>query len=118
MQTSQGKVGEGLAAAYLRAHGYAIRAQNWRMVGGEIDIIAERDGVIVMVEVKTRSSADTESAFASITPRKRTTMIRAAESYLAAHDLSDAAWRIDVIAVALRGKAQPLIDHVEDALGW
>ena len=51
-----GQISEDRAAAYLMARGYTIRNRNWRVGHKEIDIIAQKDGVIVFIEVKTRKS--------------------------------------------------------------
>ena len=51
-----GTMGENLAADYLQGKGYRIVKRNYRCCYGEIDIIAERDGDMAFVEVKTRSS--------------------------------------------------------------
>ncbi len=57
-----GREGERRAAAFLLARRYKILRQNWRIAGGEIDILAQdQDGTLIVVEVKTR----TESGFAN-----------------------------------------------------
>ena len=53
-----GQISEDRAAAYLMARGYTIRDRNWRVGHKEIDIIAQKDGVIAIVEVKARKSID------------------------------------------------------------
>ena len=53
-----GKKGEEIAANYLAEKGYKIIARNWRFGKDEIDIIAEHDNFLVIIEVKTRSSSD------------------------------------------------------------
>lgn len=53
-----GRAGEDRAVAHLTGDGYRIIARNWRCAQGEIDVVAERDGTLVVVEVKTRSSED------------------------------------------------------------
>lgn len=112
-----GQQGELIAAAFLRSRGYEIVGTNWHCVYGEIDIIAAKDGVTVFVEVRTRRADTTEPALVSLTGRKRARMVLAAEAYLSNHDLANE-WRIDVIAIALWNGRAPVIDHVEDALGW
>lgn len=47
-----GKNGENQAAAYLEAQGYVIRHRNWRSGKKELDLVAEKDGELVVVEVK------------------------------------------------------------------
>ncbi len=115
-----GKQGEQLAAEHLQQHGYIILAANWRCLEGEIDLIAQRDAILVFVEVRTRRSG-TEAAFASIGARKRHLIEQAAYRYLAERDSTadeNVAWRVDVIAVAIPPQGAPIIEHVEDALGW
>ena len=51
-----GDWGEDLAAAWYREHGYAVLDRNWRCAAGEIDLVAARDRLVVIVEVKTRRS--------------------------------------------------------------
>lgn len=51
-----GAIGEDRAAAWYRQRGYEIVARNWRCREGELDLICARDGVLVICEVKTRSS--------------------------------------------------------------
>src|SRR5579872_3795991 len=51
-----GRAGEDLAAAWYEARGYAVVARNWRSAGGEIDLVARRGRLVVIVEVKARSS--------------------------------------------------------------
>ena len=113
-----GERGEQLAAQYLKSQGYDILATNWRCNRGEIDIVACLNETLAFVEVRTRHAPTTEAAFASVGKNKQEKMQNAALTYLAKHDLEDSLWRIDVIAVALRRHDAPLIEHVEDALGW
>jgi putative endonuclease len=122
MSTQQqrlGDRGETLAAQHIQAQGYTIEATNWHCSHGEIDIIARRDNVLVFIEVKTRRASTTESAFASINARKQEKLIAAVHQYLNDHRHENIIWRIDAIAIALPpDNQQPVIDHVEDALGW
>ncbi|MDX1994158.1 MAG: YraN family protein [bacterium] len=113
-----GRRGEALAAAYLLENGYVILTRNWRSPKGELDIVAKQGETLVFVEVRTRHSLTTETAFASILPAKRTHIVSAVHGYLQQHQLESAPWRVDVVAVALPYRASPIIDHVEDALGW
>jgi len=114
-----GAAGESIARRYLRLKGYAILDSNWSTTLGELDIVAERGGILVFVEVKTRRGADTAPALESITPAKHERMLNAVYQYLHEHDIdTDSQWRIDVIAVALNPSGKPRIDHVEDAFDW
>lgn len=111
-----GNYGEQLAADYLRKRGYDIIATNWHCPRGEIDIVAQHNALLVFVEVKTRRTRTTETAFASITPQKRERLIASVYAWLDQNADDEANWRIDVIAIALT--RQPTIEHVEDALDW
>jgi putative endonuclease len=114
-----GQHGEALAVDYLRGNGYQIITQNWHCTYGEIDIVAQRQGTLVFVEVRSRHGETTEAAFASITPRKRERMVNSAYVYLDDQDLpTETNWRIDVIGIALPHSGSPIIDHVENALDW
>jgi putative endonuclease len=113
-----GQQNEALAAAYLQAQGYRILTTNWRCKHGEIDIVAQHNTTVVFVEVRSRHAANTESAFESITPHKRAKLAATAQAYLSAHRMEHINWRIDVIAVAIPKSGKPIIEQIEDALGW
>ena len=113
-----GNLGEDHARRYLEHIGYQIVTINWHCQFGEIDIIARDGETWAFVEVKTRRTKTTDSAYASITPTKREKMIKSVHLYLNEHDLDDEDWRIDVIAIALNTGKQPIIEHVKDALDW
>ncbi|NWF68876.1 MAG: YraN family protein [Chloroflexi bacterium] len=115
---STGQYGEALAADFLRQRGWRIIATNWRCPRGEIDIIAHEGQAWVFVEVRTRRAASTAAAFESVNPRKQSRLRAAVQLYLAQKNLEEAAWRIDVIAVALPHGQPPLIEHAQDALDW
>ncbi len=83
---ARGDQAEDSAARYLRSVGYEIRARNFSVVGGEVDIIArDPDGTVVFVEVKYRSSNRFGTAAESITDRKIERMRRAVDAYVAEH---------------------------------
>lgn len=65
-----GKKGETIAAEWLEQNGYAILARNWRNRTGEIDIIAQEDGCIVFVEVKTLPHTNIEDLDIIINKKK------------------------------------------------
>ena len=113
-----GVYGESQAARLLRSKGYTIIKTNWTCEHGEIDIVAQEDETLVFVEVRTRHAGTTERAFESIDERKQAKLATLAYAYLDAHALEDVAWRIDVVAIAVPRGGRPVIEHVEDALGW
>jgi putative endonuclease len=118
---SLGAWGESAAAAYLESKGYTIRGRNVRTPYGEIDLVAEKDGSIVFVEVKTRSlrSAGDRTFGApevAVSARKQAHMISSAEAYRQAHPELEADWRIDVIAIERKAGADPQLVHFENAV--
>ena len=86
------------AAMLLRLKGYAIRARRFQGAGVEIDLIAERFGTLVFVEVKAR--ADLDSALASVTPEKIRRIARGARAYLARQARMPRTIRCDAILIA------------------
>lgn len=113
-----GRQGEDAAAAYLTRLGWRVLARNWRGAHGELDVIAHDGESVVFVEVKARRGAALEDAFARVDRRKQASLALTAGEYLEAHDLADAPWRIDVIAVRFASGRAPEIEHVQDALTW
>jgi putative endonuclease len=72
---------ETIATLWLRARLYQILARNYRVQGGEIDVIAKRGRTVVFVEVKARG--DIDDAAIAITPQKQRRFSRAANRWLA-----------------------------------
>ena len=112
-----GAFGERVAAAHLEAKGYRIRERNFRTREGEIDIVAERGGVLVFVEVRTRRGDALGSPAESVTAAKATHILAAAQAYAQARQDCPADQRIDVIAVSLAPDGRVLaLDHIEGAV--
>ena len=80
-----GAAAEELAARHLLGHGLRIIERNFRVRGGEIDLIAKDGKTLVFVEVRLRSRGDFGGAAASITGRKQQRIILAARHYLQTH---------------------------------
>lgn len=80
---ARGRAAEDLAAAHLAAHGLRIVARNFRVAGGEIDLIAQHGEELVFVEVRSRRSAAYGSAAETVNAAKRRRIRLAAEHYLA-----------------------------------
>jgi putative endonuclease len=108
-----GKKGEEMAIAHLRSKGYTILEQNWIFRKEEIDIIATKDNSLMIVEVKTRTSAYLEMPQAAVTKAKQRSMIKAASAYIEKHNI-DMETRFDVISVVCNSKWER-VDHIEDA---
>jgi putative endonuclease len=105
-----GKSGEALIAEYLMQKGYFIIDRNWRIKGGEIDLIASSpEGVIVFVEVKTRSSESFGHPLEAINSEKQARLMRLALAWLLANKKWSNPYRIDCAAVIMRDP--PKIDY-------
>ena len=109
-----GQAGEALAAAHLEDAGYRILARRWRGVGREIDLVAERDGVVAFVEVKTRGARALAPAAAAVDWRKRRQILSAARAGALHWGGVARAFRFDVVSV-MWGPEGPVIEHIEDA---
>ena len=109
-----GRKGEELAARHLLSKGYTILERNFKIQGGEVDIIAEKDGEIIFVEVKTRSSEDFMPAIEAVDYHKRKRLRRAAEVYLLAKGYQAKPCRFDVIAIVLQGRKVVRFDHLKN----
>lgn len=106
-----GAEAEALAAAFLRRQGLRIVERNWRVRGGEIDLICSDQGTLVFVEVRLRKHAGFGGAAASITAGKRRRIILAARHFLAGK--RECACRFD--AVLLDGLSEANIEWIKNA---
>lgn len=111
---SVGWGGEAVAAGHLERDGYRIIERNFSCRAGEIDIIAEKDGVTCFVEVKLRRSREFGSPLDAVTPTKRRRLVRAAQYYCILHGIADKPVSFHVIGIDRSGDT-PVIEHVPDA---
>ena len=111
-----GRWGEDLAARELERRGYAIRARNVGIGRGEIDLVADHEGAVVFVEVKTRADAQFGGAREAIASAKSERLVRLAREYLARHRQSDAHWRIDVVAIDVEPDGRYQLDVIPNAI--
>ena len=100
-----GRWGEEVAACYLLEHGFEILARNWRHEHKEVDVIAQKEGVLYFVEVKTRNGEEW-NAEEAITAKKRALLWRAMMAWKLQHP-SSMPVHYPVIAVVM---------HTPDAL--
>jgi len=112
--TDLGRRGEDLAAAHLAAAGHRIIDRNWRCRLGELDLVSEHRGRVVVIEVKTRSSEAFGHPFSAIGPEKLARLHRLGRAWCDAHDAPHRGLRVDGVAVLLPRDGAPRIEHVED----
>ena len=108
-----GLLGEKRAQDYLVSKGYTILHCNWKSGNLELDIVAQKDGWLVVVEVKTRSTETFEHPEEAITLRKIRNIVSATHEYIFQYDWQGET-RFDVISVIPHGELF-YIDHIEDA---
>ena len=109
------KLGEEIAANYLKNKGYKIIERNFRKGYGEIDIICVRDNVLVFVEVKTRTTALYGGALEAIAYHKIKSLIKTVQFYKMLHPKLPESLRIDAILIDLGSNNKPSnVEHIEN----
>ena len=108
-----GKLGEELAVEFLRKEGYRILETNWMFQKAEIDILAQKENILAVVEVKTRSSLDFGLPQDFVKPKKIQLLVKAVDAFVSERDL-DIQVRFDIIAVHKEDKSF-VIEHLIDA---
>lgn len=111
-----GHAGENLACRYLKTHGYRIIQQNYRIRGGEIDIVCHHHQTVVFVEVKTRQRLAQGPGRESITRRKQGRLRAAAENFLMTYPDWYQAVRFDVIDIVWPTNQPPRVTHLQDCI--
>ena len=108
--------GENEAERFLIELGYSIIGRNVRTSYGEIDIVAHKDGFVVFIEVKTRTTQSFGTPEDSITVAKRERLIQSAAAYLQNHPEMENSWQIDVISIQKINGKPIQITHFENAI--
>lgn len=109
----EGELGEQLAVEYLKKQGFKILERNFRIRGGEIDIIAldpsagSGQVTLVFIEVKTRRSSEFGTPFEAITPWKLRALIKTAQFYSIKNPNLPELMRIDAVGIVLDNEGKP-----------
>ena len=106
-----GLEGEDKAVNYLIKEGYLILDRNLKSGRKELDIVAEKDGTLVVIEVKARKSAKYGNPEDAVTPSKIRNTVLAADAYIR-YNRIDLPVRFDIISILSSGE---VINHIEDA---
>jgi putative endonuclease len=107
-----GRYGERVAARYLTDRGMVVLDRNWRCGAGEIDLVLRDGDVLVVCEVKTRSSDAYGSPHEAVGPVKLERLQRLALLWVDEHGLRPADVRIDVVAVHRPRRGAARLEHV------
>lgn len=110
-----GKIGEDIAAEYLKKQGYTIMERNFRCKQGEIDMIAIDKEEIVFVEVKTRHNSNYGLASEAVNQQKKKHLMKTIQYYLYQRNLEDSFIRIDVMEIYIKNN-KAYINHIKQAI--
>jgi putative endonuclease len=112
-----GRWGEQVAEEFLVEKGYKVVGRNVRTACGELDLILEKDGTLVFVEVKTRTSYGYGYPEEAVTETKKEHILSAAQEFLLERSEVEKDWRVDVIAINgnQMSKRKPRIEWFENA---
>ena len=108
-----GKKGEQLAVDFLLRNGYEISERNYRFDKAEVDIIAQKENILAVVEVKTRSTIDYGNPQDFVKPKQIKNLVKAVDEYVTVNNL-DVEVRFDIIAIVKNDKNYN-IEHLENA---
>jgi len=108
-----GKLGEELAVDFLEKNCYTILETNWFFNKAEIDIIAQKENILAVVEVKTRSSIDFGLPQEFVKPKKIQLLVKAINEYVIQNDL-EVEVRFDIVAIH-KENTEFVIEHIEEA---
>jgi len=108
-----GMQGERIARDFLIQKGYKILEKNYRFRHLEVDIIAEHQGYLVVVEVKTRNSDFMAGPEITVTKQKQRAIVKVANAYIDDKNI-DPETRFDIISIILN-ENQKKIEHFCDA---
>ncbi|MHA7841780.1 MAG: YraN family protein [Winogradskyella sp.] len=108
-----GKKGEQLAVDFLIENNYDIVERNYRFDKAEVDIIAKKDDILAIVEVKTRSSLDFGNPQDFVKPKQIKNLVKVVDEYVTENNL-DVEVRFDIIAI-VKQKNDYGIEHLENA---
>lgn len=111
-KTAKGRVAEDIVAAFMEAGGWAVLARNWRRGRGELDIVAFRNHILAVVEVKSVDAYGLESLELSVGAGKQRRIVETSKLFVSAHrEFSSVTVRYDVATVA----AGVVADYFENA---
>jgi putative endonuclease len=102
-----GNYGERVAAAFLRRQGYRVLTRNYRVTGGEIDLVCRHGDILVFVEVRSRAGEMFGRPAESIDTRKEDALRHAARRYLELLGRQDIPYRFDAVEVRLDAGSIP-----------
>lgn len=110
-----GRRGEDLAAEYLGERGLVVLSRNWRNREGELDLVVTNGELLVVVEVKTRSTDDFGPPAGYVTPEKVQRIRRATHAWLRRYQVGWCDVRFDVVSVVWPPDGPARVEHLRGA---
>ncbi len=118
VKSDRGTAGENAVCEYLTRRGWKIAARNFRIRGGEIDIVAEKGDILAFVEVKARKFGSLSDGADAIDINKRRCLVRAADRYIQKYSPAAKTIRFDAALVTVTTEEMPRVletQYIEDA---
>ena len=115
MDTSKqtGTKGEDVAVGFLEKKGYKVLYRNWLYMHKEIDIVAQHNNELIIIEVKTRAAGSLISPLEAVNMKKQRLIIEAANAFIEKHNVN-LETRFDIVTIVYsNGKCD--IEHIENA---
>jgi putative endonuclease len=109
-----GEEGERIAASWLAQRGWRILDRRFRNGHRDLDLVAEREGLVAFVEVKTRRGKDFGHPVEAVNWRKQRELTRSAAVWIARYGSGEQTFRFDVVGVLMSDQGAR-IRHVENA---
>jgi putative endonuclease len=114
MNTAElGIYGETLAVRYLTKIGFTVLERNYRFKKNEVDIICLDKEILVIVEVKTRQTAEIGEPWRAVTKQKQKQIIQVANNYLQSKEI-DCHTRFDIVSI-VHNSYRTDLEHIVDA---
>jgi len=111
-----GERGEALAARYLEEHGLTVLARNWRCPEGELDLILTDGHILVICEVKTRSTDNFGSPAEAVDNAKANRIRRLARRWRVQNGVAHVATRYDIVSILWPPDDAPQVNHLRGVL--
>lgn len=112
-QQELGQFGETLAANHLISKGYTVLYRNYKFLKNEVDIVARYEDMIIVVEVKTRQTAEIGEPWMAVTRAKQKLIIQVANHFIQTNEIENDT-RFDIISI-VHHSYRTKIEHIEDA---
>jgi putative endonuclease len=112
-----GELGERIAERWLRRQGWRVVQRRFRAGHRDIDLVVERDGTVVFVEVKARRGAEFGDPVEAVNWNKQRQLVRSASVWIDRHGRASESYRFDVVGVLVEGD-KVRVRHIANAFSF